>query len=85
MKQDGQNKVSTSSFWEKEILSRTISITHWVKENERDFEESKPDKWKSKVNRVDFRKQFGVQELGSSDTMLEIEEQSEEQERERGV
>ena len=29
-----------------------------------------------------MRKQFGVQELGCSDTMLEIEEHSEEQERE---
>ncbi len=45
-------------------------------------EESKPNKWKSKVNRVNLRKQFGVQELGCSDTMLEIEEHSEEQERE---
>ena len=34
------------------------------------------------MNRVNLRKQFGVQELGCSDTMLEIEEHSEEQERE---
>ena len=34
------------------------------------------------MNRIDLRKQFGVQELGGSDTMLEIEEHSEEQERE---
>ena len=25
-------------------LSRTVSITHWVKENERNSEESKPNK-----------------------------------------
>ena len=58
------------SVFEREFfLSRTVSITHWVKENERDCEETKPNKWKSKVNIVDLRKQFGVEELRSSDTM----------------